>query len=385
MKTESKIFLLIFIWSVIFQINSSYASLLNNGLPRHSLGYADEFGYVLYTDKLFDLNIVETKSDEESVTIPIRVVFYTASQTRKSLLLEAYWSFPIFDSYIAKSDKNLIYWQTPDLNIIKFRPSKEEDSWETYGGYKRLKIQRNGDYIIEWKNLDAYERLIYDSSGKIKKILFKRKSGTYSYIVSKTRNSILIRDKQMNVILSIDKQPSTEEGFKNTITLKSGENTFIWHTKDVRIYSNGISMELEMLAKSLHNNEESYYEYESDEKFSKMILKSGEVKKIFEWDSKTGLITRDWLGKYNIEKKNSKQIAVEHTIPWALLSFENFFGRGISYSGYNDFILKRSTIGGTHSLSGRTRKIEIFKKGERSAYKTFRYFYDKNGKESIKQ
>lgn len=84
------------------------ADLLGSGIPPHSLGYADNRGYLLYTDKLFDLYLTNSEHPEERVSIPMRIAFHTSPPPRKSILLDEYWSFPVFDSYIANKDKNLI-------------------------------------------------------------------------------------------------------------------------------------------------------------------------------------------------------------------------------------------------------------------------------------
>lgn len=224
-KFASKIFLAFLSLSVILQSIAS-AELLSNGLPPHSLGYADKHGYLLYTDKLFDLHLTNPDS-EGNEYIPIRIAFYTSPLYRKSMLLDAYWSFPIFDSYIAKADKNLICWQTLDLNIVKFRPSKDKDVWETYGGYKKLRLLKNGDYSIEWKNSDTSEQLIYAPNGLLKKISFKIKGKAYAYNIYRTKDSLIIRDLRMKTVFQIEKRPSSQDGFKSEITLKSGENLFV--------------------------------------------------------------------------------------------------------------------------------------------------------------
>ncbi|MBO5781373.1 MAG: hypothetical protein J6R08_02805 [Opitutales bacterium] len=359
------------------------AYLLSNGLPPHSLGYADNRGYLLYTDKLFDLHLTNPDS-EGSEYIPMRIAFYTSPLYRKSILLNGYWSFPIFDSYIAKYDKNLICWQTLDLNIVKFRPTKDRDIWATYGGYRKLRFLKNGDYSIEYKDSDNSEQLIYAQNGLLKKIFFKIKGKAYAYNIYRTKDSLIIKDLRMKTIFEIEKRPSSQDGFKNEITLKSGENLFKWYTRDAKIYSGDSATEIETIFKFEKDGKEYLFGYESDQSCSKMAIECGESKKTFEWDSQNGFIRKDWLGTYSIKSENDWHIRVERTTPWAKLSFENFSDRGIYKSGYNDFALKRFIIGGNHSLSGLTRRIEIFKNGEKEPYKVLRYFYDKNGKETIK-
>lgn len=382
-KFASKIFLAFLSLSVILQSIAS-AELLSNGLPPHSLGYADKHGYLLYTDKLFDLHLTNPDSERDEY-IPIRIAFYTSPLYRKSMLLDAYWSFPIFDSYIAKADKNLICWQTLDLNIVKFRPSKDKDVWETYGGYKKLRLLKNGDYSIEWKNSDTSEQLIYAPNGLLKKISFKIKGKAYAYNIYRTKDSLIIRDLHMKTVFQIEKRPSSQDGFKSEITLKSGENLFVWHTRDAKIYSGNSADEIETVFKFERCDKEFIFDYESDKNRSKMVFSSQDSKKPFEWDSQNGFIRKDWLGEYSIKRENEWHIRVVRTTSWATLSFEDFSDRGIYCSGYNDFVLKRFIIGGNHSLSGLTRRIEIFKKGESKPSKVLRYFYDQNGKETIRK
>ena len=329
-KFASKIFLAFLSLSVILQSIAS-AELLSNGLPPHSLGYADKHGYLLYTDKLFDLHLTNPDS-EGNEYIPIRIAFYTSPLYRK-----------------------------------------------------KLRLLKNGDYSIEWKNSDTSEQLIYAPNGLLKKISFKIKGKAYAYNIYRTKDSLIIRDLHMKTVFQIEKRPSSQDGFKSEITLKSGENLFVWHTRDAKIYSGNSADEIETVFKFERCDKEFIFDYESDKNRSKMVFSSQDSKKPFEWDSQNGFIRKDWLGEYSIKRENEWHIRVVRTTSWATLSFEDFSDRGIYCSGYNDFVLKRFIIGGNHSLSGLTRRIEIFKKGESKPSKVLRYFYDQNGKETIRK
>lgn len=368
--------------------SSAFAGLLSNGVPPHSLGYADDYGYLLYTNLLFDLELMKTDVNDYPATIPMRLAFYTTPKHRKSVLLDAYWSFPIFDSYLAKVEENLIYWQTPDLNLVKFRPGKTKDSWETYGGYNQLKILKNGDYLIEETFGKAgSDELTYGKNGLIKKIVLKRNQLVGVFNIARTANSMVIRDKNANIILSLEKTPSSDRGSKSIITLKSGDKSYIWHTNESEIFSGNIGSKLELISKSNFDGEESLYVYESGKNLSKMsILNSkNETEKMFEWNSENGRITKDWLGAYSIEAADpKKKIKVERSLPWAVLSFENIKENSITRTDYNNFSLTRYVIG-NGALAGRTRKLEIFNKEYDSPIKSYRYFYDKDGNETIKR
>ena len=81
---------------MIFSAFSLLIALAQSEARAYLLGYADNRGYLLYTDKLFDLHLTNPDS-EGSEYIPMRIAFYTSPLYRKSILLNGYWSFPIFD------------------------------------------------------------------------------------------------------------------------------------------------------------------------------------------------------------------------------------------------------------------------------------------------
>ena len=76
----------------------------------------------------------------------------------------------------------------------------------------------------------------------------------------------------MKTVFQIEKRPSSQDGFKSEITLKSGENLFVWHTRDAKIYSGNSADEIETVFKFERCGKEFIFDYESDKNRSKMAF-----------------------------------------------------------------------------------------------------------------
>ena len=97
---------------------------LDFGVPEHSIGYSDKNGYVLYTEKFFDLNLIPDEGLAFG-NIPIRSVFYTSNEKRRSLLFKGSWNISIIDSFVAQVAPHKYLWQAPDTNLLYFYKSAD--------------------------------------------------------------------------------------------------------------------------------------------------------------------------------------------------------------------------------------------------------------------
>ena len=81
---------------------------LDFGVPEHSIGYSDKKGYVSYTEKFFDLSLIPDEGLAFG-NIPVRSMFYTNNEKRKSLLFKNSWNISIIDSFVAQTAPTNIF------------------------------------------------------------------------------------------------------------------------------------------------------------------------------------------------------------------------------------------------------------------------------------
>ena len=170
-----------------FPLKAEYVGL-DYGVPMHSLGNADEYGKVLYSERLFDVKLLKNSEGKNDACIPFRIVFFTNFELRKGFLVPPYWSFSIFDSYIAKRNENCIVWQTPDMSIIPLS-KRISGQWQSNDGSFRLSEEKNGLITISGASGPNCSEFTY-KDGLLSRITLLNNERKLAYLVKRTKNHI---------------------------------------------------------------------------------------------------------------------------------------------------------------------------------------------------
>ncbi len=336
---------------------------LDFGVPEHSIGYSDKNGYVLYTEKFFDLNLIPDEGLAFG-NIPIRSVFYTSNEKRRSLLFKGSWNISIIDSFVAQVAPHKYLWQAPDTNLLYFYKSPEKNGWASIGSAFTLTEEKNGAIIIRNADKTAPTELAY-KNGRLAGITLVRDKKTLVFTVRQRPNSVEIFDPKKNRIFSIARisESSPEYDFKVEITDK--ENKVELFAKEIFL---GESKH-EMIVRKARNGQAADYRFSHDKtaSVSRMDYSNGNIRKFIEWDAKTGIIKRDSFGSYATDgNKISKKYE------WGSYAYSHIKSIITSESDAYKVTVYRIP----RNLTVLPRRIVVEDKINNSTLRDIRYLYD---------
>ena len=346
-------------------LNAAIYNLLNYGVPSHALGYADSKGFVLYSRLLGDLVLIEQEHPEDfPAKIPIRIIFATNKAERKGVLIDTFWSISVYDSFVAKTDKDKYLWITPDLNIVIFKKNKKTGMWWADDGTVYLSEEKNNTIRIVNTDKRCSQVCLTYKDGLLDKILVKRNEIVKNFKIHRNDVMLSIRDSKSNEVFRIDKCPN--KGIVNPPNFSSQRSksfSVLLNTKDYFCYNNDKSQVIRLPFLITSCGETHAFEYDFDKKRSKLFFND---KKYIEWDTTSGKITKDWISDYSTTELNKgKSSIVSRTLPWGTYKYETLNKTGITRSYSDNYSVEAYGICGIPRLFGVHRKYIIYDKSNK--------------------
>ena len=355
-----------------FPLKAEYVGL-DYGVPMHSLGNADEYGKVLYSERLFDVKLLKNSEGKNDACIPFRIVFFTNFELRKGFLVPPYWSFSIFDSYIAKRNENCIVWQTPDMSIIPLN-KRISGQWQSNDGSFRLSEEKNGLITISGASGPNCSEFTY-KDGLLSRITLLNNERKLAYLVKRTKNHMSLCSSQNEEILSVKKLNVPPPPYMDGYSVKCGNREAIFFIRKETVFSGKDRLEIPMVAAISRDGAVREMEYESNENVSKLTWGDG---RFFKWKSSNGNIISDEYSSYCVDDV-AGGVRISRKTVWNNLEYANKFSEGIIIVENVNHFLSYKLVKGVPSLSGQSRLIEYKNKSDSSQSYTIRNFFSPDG------
>ena len=362
-------------FSFCMEIQAAIYNGLDFGVPSHSLGYADNDGYVLYTKFLFDLNLADVDASKEMpVKIPIRIIFSTNEKQRKGFLLDKFWTFSIFDSSIVKTDKFKYFWISPDLNLVIFRKNQKNGFWNTDGGTIFLRENKNGTLTIYSTDNRCAEVGLEYKNGRLSEIKIKRNNVINRFSVYRTKNILVVRNSESKEIFRIEKH--TDKTKKTKIDITSNGALFSFHTKEFQnMVPNGFES-ANLISQIKTSDDILDFDYSFTNEYSKM---SFDKNKFIEWNSASGEIRKDSFSDYLVNKSKNEIVEISRSFPWGRYSYKIFNRNAITQASSDRYKIETYGVSGIPRLFGVNRKHIIYDKTTNNRLGLFQNIFDENG------
>ncbi len=363
MKNLFKIVVPLLLFLPAISLNAAIYNLLNYGVPPHALGYADSKGFVFYSRLLGDLVLIEQERPQENFPdkIPIRIIFATNKAERKGVLIDAFWSISIYDSFVAKTDKDKYLWITPDLNTVIFRKNKSTGIWWADDGTVYLSEGKNNTiYIVNTDKRCSNVCLTY-KDGLLDKIAVKRNKIVKNFKIYRNDAMLSIRDSKSNEVFRIDKCPTKGVVASSDFSRRRSKSfSVLLNTKDYHFYNDDKLQTIRLPFLITSCGEKHAFEYDFNKKNSKLLFGN---KKFIEWDTASGKINKDWISDYNTTELNGgKGTIVSRTLPWGTYKYETLNKTGITRAYSENHSVEAYRICGIPRLFGVYRKYMIYDK-----------------------
>lgn len=295
------------------KVEAAIYDLLNYGLPTHSLGYADENGFVLYSKHIGDLFLLPLSKDKivSNLKIPIRVVFSTAPE-QKGLLFQKFWTISIYDSYVIKCRRNEYKWVTPDLNTVILKKYNNNDVYVSEDGNVLLYKKGKNVTICSSDSRIPPISLLY-TNGILDKITIKINNKLKSFHIFRNKFYLSIREDNQKEIFRIN---NCNISYPN----KKIQNYFCIDikTKSFPLHNNLQSSSIELPVSLSYGNIVQNFDYSLNTPNSKFTF---DLRKYIQWDYNSGLITSDWISNYSIEELKNSNTVITRILPWDIYKY----------------------------------------------------------------
>lgn len=352
------------------KVEAAIYDLLNYGLPTHSLGYADENGFVLYSKHIGDLFLLPLSKDKivSNLKIPIRVVFSTAPE-QKGLLFQKFWTISIYDSYVIKCRRNEYKWVTPDLNTVILKKYNNNDVYVSEDGNVLLYKKGKNVTICSSDSRIPPISLLY-TNGILDKITIKINNKLKSFHIFRNKFYLSIREDNQKEIFRIN---NCNISYPN----KKIQNYFCIDikTKSFPLHNNLQSSSIELPVSLSYGNIVQNFDYSLNTPNSKFTF---DLRKYIQWDYNSGLITSDWISNYSIEELKNSNTVITRILPWDIYKYTIAKKTAITRMSSKDIAVESHRIIGIPSLFGKFRKHTIYKKSTELNH--VQYIYNPNGK-----
>lgn len=353
---------------------------LDGGCPRNLLGNTDESGFVLYSKKLFNLNLIESEGDVTVPRIPFRFIFYTTPIDRKSILLESYWNVSIFDSFVHKIDSKQYLWQAPDLNIIKFYYSALKKVWTTTNNEFELKeIDGNSIEIISGSK-DSKITFSYKDA-LLRGISLYENSKSYKYKINRNKYKLTLTAPNGSDLISIIYHRDISKQ-KNKLLIIYKEKKIVCDISEENLLINNTPNKISLISSITFDGDITNYSYNFSPLISEIKYgsKNSSCVNIIKWDSKTGLITADTDYLYSVVNEK-KFVSITRTpindSAEGVTKFSKNRATSVEKIENDNHCITYDIIRGVASLEGTPRTITYKNKEKKIEYKTRKIFDEK--------
>lgn len=381
MKCIASVIKLVFGIKMLFASTLLQAAIYNTldyGVPTHAVGYADLDGYVLYTKLLEELCLRKNYDPKKSqISIPIRMVFATNFEDRKSFFVESFWGISLYDSYLQKVNSYNYRWVSLDLNIVNFKKDISTGCYWASDGSVCLKEGKDGLVTIVATDTRAEGVSLVFKDGFLNKIFTREDGKLRRFQVYRTSMGLSIRDEMAAEVFTLrkiydDKKFNDAENSAN----KASALTVLVKVEKLKCYFNGKLLTIELPTLVSVNGKRHVYEYSFDSEKSKLAWAKN---RYIEWNTQTGKIEKDWISSYSSQSEPNGKKTVVRKFPWGEYKHVYMDKRGINRVYAGSHSVETHYIYGNPSLFSMPRKHIIYKDDKKTG--VIQKIYDPEGRQ----